>query len=470
MIESIHMSWIGKKVLILGLGQYPKGSGVSAALYVADQGAEVLVSDIKQAHELGTNVARLKRFKNVSFRLGEHSLGDIDWADIIIRNPRVRQNSPEMKRALKLGKRVESDISIFLQQCSSLVVGITGTRGKSTTSTLVHDMLIASKKQVWLGGNILVSPLTFIDKVQKKDIVVLELSSWLLETTGAVALSPQIACITNLMRDHLNSYENMEEYGEAKAQIFRHQGPKDILIVNADDEFCRGCAKEAPGHVEFFSKKKKAKSAAWIEKGQLMMRDKEKDIVLVSCDRLQVRGDHMYANMLAAALTARAAGCSVMGIRQALLNFTGLQDRQEIVAVKAGVTCVNDTTATTPDGVIAAIRAFAPHMKTMRLILGGSDKELDFSELSQELKKYTVSIALLPGTAHDKFSASLRRARVAYTDVADLSQAMNMHFTAAQQGDAIILSPGCASFGAFANEFERGEVFRSFVDAWKPKK
>lgn len=466
----MNMSWVGKKVLILGLGQYPKGSGVSAALYVANQGATVLVSDLKQEHELGTNVARLKRFKNVSFRLGEHSLSDIDWADIIIRNPRVRQNSPEMKRAIKLGKRVESDISLFLQYCSSVVIGVTGTRGKSTTSTLVYDMLVASKKQVWLGGNILVSPLTFIDKVQKKDIVVLELSSWLLETTGAVALSPHIACITNLMRDHLNSYENMEEYGEAKAQIFRHQGPKDVLIVNADDAFCRQSATQAPGSVEFFSKKKRAKSSAWIEKGNLMIRNKEKEIVLVACDQLQVQGDHMYANMLAASLTAHAAGCSITSIRQTLLNFIGLKDRQEIVAVKAGVTCVNDTTATTPDGVIAALRAFSPRMKTLRLILGGSDKELDFLELSHELQKHTVSIALLPGTAHDKISASLRKARVAYTDVTDLSHAVRLHTSAAQQGDAILLSPGCASFGAFANEFERGAAFQDLIDAWKPKK
>ncbi len=464
----MNENWVGTRVLVLGLGQYPKGSGVSAALYAADQGADVLVSDLKQEQDLGTNVSRLKRFKNVRFRLGEHRLADIDWADIIIRNPRVRQTSPEMRHALELGTRIESDVSLFLRNCPATVVGITGTRGKSTTSTLVHDMLAASKRTVWLGGNILVSPLTFMDKVGPKDLVVLELSSWLLETTGAVGLSPRIACITNLMRDHLNSYENMEEYGEAKAQVFRHQGPDGTVVLNGDDAFCRERAAEAPGKVLRFTFRKRAGSDAWVEKGALMMKYLGKPAILAKIEDLQVGGDHMYANMLAAALTARAAGATLAGIRSTLLAFQGLKDRQEVVAVKGGVLCVNDTTATTPDGTIAAVEAFAPAVKTLRLILGGSDKELEFDGLADVLHRHRVAAALMPGSAHDKLAAALRRAGVPFVDVAGLAEAMALHVETAKAGDAIILSPGCASFGAFANEFERGERFRELVSAWKP--
>ncbi len=426
-----------KKVLILGLGQYPKGSGVSAALYCAKKGAEVLVSDLKGPKELGTNVAALKKYAHVSFRLGEHRVHDIDWADIIFRNPRVRRSSPEMKRAHILGKHIESDISYFMSLCEAKIIGITGTRGKSTTSTLVYEMLRASGKKVWLGGNILISPLTFISKVKRQDVVVLELSSWLLETTGERGISPDIACITNVMRDHLNSYENMDEYAEAKAQIFRHQNEKGILILNARDAFCKKWAKEAPGLVKFFTKKQ--------------------------MPGMRYRGEHMQANIAAAIETAKAAGATNAGIKKALAQFTGLKDRQEVVAIKKGVTYINDTTASTPDGVIAAIKTFAPFSKNVHLIFGGNDKELEYGVVTKYIKKYHVYVALLPGTAHEKIVKEFKKLHVVYTDVVDMKSAFILHKKNAEKGDVILLSPGATSFGQFAHEFERGEKFRELV-------
>lgn len=424
------------KVLILGLGQYPQGSGIAAALFFARNGDDVLVTDQKKEKDLAANVRKLKRFKNVRFHLGGHHLGDIRWADVIVRNPRVRPNSPEMKLAAKLGKRIESDISLFLDRCPASVVGVTGTRGKSTTSTLVAEMLKASGRRTWLGGNILISPLTFLSKVKKEDIVVLELSSWQLEVTGNAGMSPHIACVTNIMRDHLNTYGGMEEYAEAKAQIFRHQTPEDVVVLNGDDEYGKRWKNEAPGRVLVFSKKQKLPGP------------------------IKLRGEHNRMNALAASATANAAGASTAAIRKVLKTFGGLPHRQEIVAVTRGVTYVNDTTSTTPDATIAALKTFSPLRRTIRLILGGADKELEFGDLAKELKKARADVAVLPGTAHAKLARALLKNQVSYSDAPDLQSAVSLLRSHAQHGDVILLSPACASFGLFRNEFERGDRFR----------
>ncbi len=455
--------WKGKKILILGIGSYPKGSGISATLFAARSGADVLATDLRCDADLKRGIAQFKKFKNVRFRLGKHHLEDIRWADIIIRNPRVRPTSREMVFASRLGKRIESDISIFLKRCPCSVVGITGTRGKSTSSTLVAAMLKASKRRTWLGGNIRVSPLTFMSRVKKTDVVVLELSSWQLEVTGSSGISPHVACITNFMRDHLNSYEGMDDYGEAKAQIFRHQGPEDILVLNMDDVFCRSKLRVAPGQMLFFARRRSKGVDAWIGRDALWMKEEKRIISLIPLRSVKVFGEHNLLNMLAAALTARAAGATLAGIKKALREFKGIQDREEIVAVKKGITFINDTTATTPDGTIAAVHAFAPRFQTLRFIVGGADKGLDFTQLAAELAKFNVDIAVLPGSAGAKFMRALDQKNIPYTATKGLREAFRYLMLQATRGDVVILSPGCASFGAFQNEFDRGEQFRCLV-------
>lgn len=463
-------NWKGKRVLILGLGQYPQGSGIAAALYAVKQGADVRVTDLKTKDQLGKNVERLEKYPNVTFRLGEHRLEDVAWADLVIRNQRVRAHSPELELARRQGIEIESAESLFLKRCPAPVVGITGTRGKSTTTTLVANMLEASGKKVWLGGNILISPLTFVDKVRPSDIVVLELSSFQLETTGAAGISPHVACITNLMRDHLNAYENMEEYGEAKAQILRYQTQNDIVVLNDEDAFCQELAQEAAGSVQRFSLKKRKKSSAWVEGGRLVLRTPKGESTLIEVSQLQVRGDHQLRNILAAALTARAAGATIAGIRTALRTFPGLPHRQELVAVHNGITYINDTTATTPDGARAAIRVFAKPKNILHLILGGADKELDFDSLAKELSSVRCDIVILPGSAEQKIVQALQQQKVAFERVDDLEDAVQRMTARAKNGETIVLSPACASFGQFANEFERGERFRAIVKKLQVKK
>ncbi|MEO5927434.1 MAG: UDP-N-acetylmuramoyl-L-alanine--D-glutamate ligase [Patescibacteria group bacterium] len=455
-------NWKNVKVLILGLGQYPKGSGVSAALFFAKAGADVLVTDQKTQEDLAGNVAQLKKFKNVTFHMGGHDLKDIAWADLVVRNPRVRPSSPEMKEAARLGKRIESDVSLFMDRCPCPVVGVTGTRGKSTTTTLVAEMLKASKKTVWIGGNITISPLTFLSKVKADNIVVLELSSWLLETTGAADLSPQYSLITNLMRDHLNTYEGMDDYAEAKAQIFRHQDGNGVVVLNASDDYGREWMKEAPGRVLSFGTKS---SDAMLTKTDLTWKDPRtgKEEVLVARKQIKLLGEHNAMNILAAALLARAAGASTSAIRSVAKSFKGIPDRLEEIAMIEGVRFVNDTTSTTPDATIAAVKALAPVSKTIHLIAGGADKELEFDELAKLLKKNKVHVTVFEGTAFAPFAKALRKAKVAFERVGSMKEAMDVHLAMTNKGDTVLLSPGCASFGIFKNEFERGEQFKQCV-------
>lgn len=421
-------------VLILGLGQYPKGSGVSAALHFAKNGDQVVVTDLKTEEQLAGNVKQLKKFKNVSFHLGRHEARDIRWAHLIVRGPSVRSSSHEMKLARKLGKSVTSDLALFLQRCPCPVVGITGTRGKSTTTKMVHEILWSSKKwrEVWLGGNILVSPLTYLPYVTPKDLVVLEMSSFQLEATGDAGISPHVAVWTNLMRDHLNMYPSMTEYAEAKAQIFRHQGPDDVVFLPADKAF-DAYAKEAASEVVRVRKKKYT---------------------------LRIPGEHNQMNASFAAAVSKQLGVSETVIKRVLRDFNGLPNRLETIAVKKGVTFINDTTATTPDGTLAALKSIKS--KRIHLIFGGADKELDFGEVAAYLKKRKdVQIYLLSGTAE----ANIRKAGIKgewFEKFSDVFKRM-----APKKGDVVLLSPGCASFGMFKNEFDRGEQFRALVKKWK---
>jgi UDP-N-acetylmuramoylalanine--D-glutamate ligase len=451
--------WKDRRVLILGLGQYPRGSGMSAAVTFARLGASVTVTDLKKAGDLGSNVRRLKKFKNVRFVLGKHDLKDIDRAELIVANPRVRPDAKEMKRARKRGIPVTSDVALFLDRCPARVIAVTGTRGKSTTSALIAAMLKASGKRVWLGGNILVSPLTFLSKVKSKDTVVLELSSWQCESLSASSRAPDVSVITNLMRDHLNTYEGMEDYAEAKAQIFRHQSPDHAVILNADDPYGRRWIKEAPDIVLTFGKART--NDASLRSGTLFL-GKTKIIALRA---MKLLGAHNAVNALAAALAAKQAGANLAGIRKTLKTFKPLANRLEQVRIVKGVTYVNDTCATTPDGAIAALHALKDRYGHLWFIMGGADKELDYAELGDAFRRHRnrIGVLLLPGSASDKLRKTLVKRRISMERVPDMKTAVRRASALALKGDAVILSPAAASFGQFQNEFERGERFKAEV-------
>lgn len=448
-------NWKDAKVLIFGLGQYPQGSGISAAMTFAKLGCDVVVTDTKKEVEIAANVKKLKKYKNVSFVLGEHRLKDIESADLIVANPRVRPTQAEMVHARKIGKTVTSDIALFLDRCPAKVIAVTGTRGKSTTSTLIASMLKEGKKHVWLGGNILVSPLNFLSKVKKTDVVVLELSSWQCESLGTAIHQPHISVVTNMMRDHLNTYQGMEDYAEAKAQIFRHQKPEDFVIFNADDEYGKVWIKEAASDVRSFGKS--IRRDASYDARSIYLAGKK----LIDIRALTLIGEHNVKNALAASLAASLAGVSKSAIQKALKTFKPLENRLEQIRVVKGVTYVNDTCATTPDGVIAALKAMQSRAHLLFFIMGGADKELEYAELATEFKKAKkqIGVFVFPGNASDKLIKEFEKQGIAYEEVADMKTAVKRASETAQSGDAVILSPGAASFGLFKNEFDRGEQF-----------
>jgi UDP-N-acetylmuramoylalanine--D-glutamate ligase len=454
--------------LILGLGQFPQGSGVTAALLFARLGAKVTVTDLKTRKELLANVKQLSPFKNVKFVLGKHDLEDVKKAEIVVANQRVRQSSREILLARKLRIPVVTEMSLFLDRCPCQVIGVTGTRGKSTTASLIAHILKASGRRTWLGGNILVSPLTFLSKMKKSDVCVLELSSFQTESSAGVRV-PHIAVVTNLMRDHLNAYGSMEEYAEAKAQIFRHQTARDVVILNADDAYGRAWSKEAPGEVLRFGTSKDADAS--LIAGKIVLRQGRRRISVLSVSRIPLLGSHNVSNALAAALACRTAGVSITNIRRGIASFRPLPNRLEPIRTVRGVLYVNDTCATTPDGTIAAIEALVDRKSHHHLwvIVGGADKDLIYDQFARVAATYHphIHVILMPGDASKKIRESLKRTRVHIHDADDMKEAVYIASKHAMRGDAAVLSPGAASFNQFANEFERGEMFKKCIKALK---
>jgi UDP-N-acetylmuramoylalanine--D-glutamate ligase len=332
------------------------------------------------------------------------------------------------------------EMSLFFLECpSDQIVGITGTKGKTTTTTLTGEMLRMAGRDVVVAGNLRVSALEQLPRIGPQTDVVLELSSFQLEGLDVIQRSPRISGITNLMVDHLNRYASLADYLDAKKRIYRYQDADGVLVLNRDDGHLRPLAAEAPGRVVWFGRRDAVPGA----------------------ERSRLRGEHNRANLAAAAALARAAGVPDAAIERAIAEFAGVPYRQELIRELGGVQFVNDTAATTPDATVAALAAMD---RPIVLIAGGADKELDFTALGRAVQgagspvKATV---LLEGSATAKLAAALGdKAGPRYRDFGD---AVHYAATLAAPGDVVLLSPGCASFGMFANEFDRGDQFNAIV-------
>ena len=397
-----------KKVVIMGLGLL--GGGIGAAKFFSKQGAKVLVTDLKTRRELKESV---KKLNQVKFVLGKHRKEDFINADLIIRNPGVPRESKYLKIAKNNNIPIKTDIDIFFDLCPGTIIGITGTKGKSTVATLVHLFLKKKYSKTFLAGNIGVSPLALLNKIDKKSKVVLELSSFELEN---LRKSPNIAVITNLFPDHLDRYKNFKDYVDAKKSIFKYQNKNDILVLNNDSETKKLCS-EAKSKVYFF-------------KG---------------------------SNVAAAVLIAELFKISEKDIEKVLSNFKGVPHRQEFVVEKKGIKYFNDTTATNPKAVIFAIETFRKRFPKSKIVLiaGGKDKKLNYRSLARNIKHNVDYVILLPGTGSNKLKKDLSK----FYPVKSMKQAVGKASYLAQKGDIVLLSPGAASFNLFENEFDRGNQF-----------
>jgi len=439
----------GKKVLVMGLGLH--GGGLGTVRFLLRHGARVTITDLRPASLLRSSLASISGLGRVTSVLGKHRKKDFLDADYIIKNPGVPPTSRYLLMAKRAGVPVTSDIGIFLRSCPAPVIGVTGTRGKSTTAHLIAAFLKAKGYRVWLGGNIRKSVVDFVGKIAKNDLVVLELSSFQLQDIIAEKLSPHIAGMTNIFPDHLNWHRTFREYLEAKSIIFRFQHKDDILFTQRADPHIRALIKK------------------WKPASHIIYPTLSKDLIPFVDKNL---GSHYRK---AVALAVAAAKCYEVGgraIKTVLRNFRGLEGRQEKIARFRGVHFINDTTATIPEAAIAAIRRFRGIADNHRLILiaGGSDKKLDFKEMARVIQKHIDLLILLPGAASVKLKTALSRLSLSsrYQGLASIVEAVSMREAVqkahrfAGRGDYILLSPGAASFGLFVNEFDRG---RKFVEA-----
>ncbi|WP_052888784.1 UDP-N-acetylmuramoyl-L-alanine--D-glutamate ligase [Thermogemmatispora carboxidivorans] len=451
----------GKRVLVMGLGL--QGSGVAAARYAAEQGAIVRVTDRKPAEILAPSIRALEALP-IEFILGEHREEDFRWAEIVIRNPGIPRNSPYLQIARAHGAQIEMELALFMLACPGRTIGVTGTRGKTTTTTLIYEILRAAGKPVVIGGNVAgVETLSLLPQVTPETLVVLEMSSWQLEGFEQHHLSPSVAVMTNLYPDHLDTYASMEEYGAAKANIFRHQRPTDLAVFNYDNPWTRRFGEEAPGRTWFAS----------LERGGSFSRGSN-ELLPFTFRATPLPGRHNLENVLLATTVARLLEIPDEIIASAVRQFRGVEHRLQEVAIIDGVRYINDTTSTTPVAGRMALTAFS---EPLILIAGGNSKHLPLEDWPAQIVARCRAVFLLQGSGTEELLPALR-AEVARQGRPDpvqgifdrFEEALAAAVASARPGDVVLLSPGFTSFGMFQNEFERGRRFIAYVRALQERK
>lgn len=438
----------------MGLGLH--GGGVETARYLAGRGALVTCTDLRSEIELEPSIKALHGL-NIKYVLGHHRNEDFDSADLIVKNPAVPADSPWLA-----GRRnVETDISLFLKVSKSPLLAVTGSKGKSTTVSALHYILKKKYPGARLGGNITVSPLTFVDEINENDPVILELSSWqLADLRGRNILRPRVAAITNLMNDHQNRYNSFKDYEADKTVIFESLTSEEYAVF-PDDDFGRRWSAESSGTTFLIRNgipEADSFKGAFLDKSGIGWIRRESGNEMILPAHLSVPGEPFRMNMLFAAVMAYLWGCSAKLIVETISEFPGVPYRMEMFMESDNIRYYDDTAATIPDATAAAVMAMD---RPVVLIAGGTDKELDFAPFD-EAAGIPRKIIMLKGSATDTWLPRLRAAGIdvegPFDDMADAVEAAGR---AARSGDAILLSPGATSFGMFVHEFQRGDVFKA---------
>lgn len=456
--------WLrGKRVLVMGLGTRQGGLGVTR--YLAEQGADVTVTDLRSTDDLGPVVRELAG-RPVRFVLGEHRREDFEAAEIVVRNPAVPIGSPWLTIAREAGARIEMEMSLFFRACPAPVIGITGTKGKTTTATICANILRLDRPDTVLAGNMGASALAALPRITPETPVVIELSSWQLEGLAVYGLSPHIAVLTNISEDHLNSYPSMTDYVEAKRHIARFQGTGDWLIINRDDTLAWQSRHAGPSRIiPFgFERDTDVERGAWLDGDRLIWCWEGIDREICRRRDLPLPGPATVMNALAASAAALALGATTEQARAVLMAQQPIPHRQEPVATIDGVLYVNDTAATAPAAAVAALEAYSG--RPVVLIAGGASKHTDLTALARRAATETVAVVLLDGSATPEFRQLLLAAGVRKLSGPHnaMEPAVRAAARFAKPGSVVLLAPGCASFGIFRDEFHRGEAFRFAVD------
>lgn len=461
-------NWIAnKKIAVVGLGK----SNIPLLRFLSRFTKEITAFD-KRALEISNERLAFKA-QGINFVFGEDYLDHLVGFDIIFKTPGIHPNIPAIQAELKRGATLSSEMDIFFDFCQAPIIGITGSDGKTTTTTLIHEILKEEGHKVWVGGNIGKPLIEELEDIASTDWVVVELSSFQLLT---MTKSPSVSVITNITPNHLDVHPTMDEYVMAKRQIFENKvmvnRGNSLLILNHENDLTRGFGdtvlqlKCINREVRFFSRHKKERSMIFQENGWIHILDKGKAYPLLSVEDIRMRGQHNIENLMAAILAVKDF-VSVSSIQKVARTFGGVMHRIEFVDEKAGVSIYNDSIASSPNRTIAGLKSFS---QKVILIAGGCNKNLDYDELGKVLISHTKAVVLTGQTANLIKEALLKAVQetgmgddVLICMEPDFEKAVEAAMHIAKRGDVVLLSPASTSFDRFANFEERGNFFKSII-------
>ncbi len=440
-----------KRVLVVGLGK----SGVASALFLKARGARVTVSDAKPPDQLGDEIPQLLDH-GITVETGGHGERTFQGQDLIVVSPGVPVNAAPLVQARALGEPVIGEIELAAQFLSGPIVAITGSNGKTTTTTLVGEVLTASGLPTLVGGNIGTAAISLVEQATSETVVVLEVSSFQLETIQT--FRPKVAVILNITSDHLDRHRTFAAYADAKARIFENQKAGDFAIVNADDQASEALAGRTHAQVFRFSRNKQVEQGTYVDKEHIVFRSSSGIQTVMLVSEIPLKGTHNVENVLAAVCVGILMGCKPGSIRDAVRNFKAVEHRLEYVASIKGVEYYNDSKATNVDATIKALESFPANV---HLILGGKDKGSDYTLLNDLLRTRVKRVYTI-GAAAEKIESQIKGA-TEIVRAETLERAVKNAATSAQPGDVVLLAPACASFDQFENYEHRGRVFKELV-------
>jgi UDP-N-acetylmuramoylalanine--D-glutamate ligase len=450
------MELSGKRVLVVGLGK----SGVASALFLKSRGARVTVSDSKPEAELRNEILLLLEH-GITVETGGHGERTFRGQDLIVVSPGVPVDAPLLVQARSMGESsvtgtIIGEIELAARFLPGKIVAITGANGKTTTTSLAGEIIAAGNFSTLVGGNIGTPAISFVDEAGPSTWIVLEVSSFQLETI--VEFRPRIAVILNITPDHLDRHKTFDNYVNAKARVFENQRADDFTVLNADDTTAAGLADRTRGQVVWFSRKKEVERGAIVRGRNIYFRDGQREREILPFDEVSLKGGHNLENVLAGVSVGMLVGCQPEQIREAVRHFKGVEHRLEFVARVAGADYYNDSKATNVDATIKALESFPGNV---HLILGGKDKDSDYSVL-QDLLRERVKRVYTIGAAAAKIEAQIQGAtEIVHAET--LEKAVRLASEGAAAGDVVLLAPACASFDQFQSYEHRGRVFKETV-------
>jgi len=453
------MKFKGKRVVVIGAAR----QGTALSRYLAEHGAQVVLTDARSPEVLETVVDQLSDL-NIEWVLGEHPLTILDGTDLVCPSGGVPLNIPLVVEAQRRGIPLSNDSQLFLEECACPVIGITGSAGKTTTTTLVGRMAQAGAeagllKTAYIGGNIGVPLINQVDQITAEDLVVLELSSFQLDL---ITSSPQVAAILNISPNHLDRHGSMQAYTTAKLNIFKHQHAEDFAVLSHENQDAWELADSVKGHLLAFGLDLPADQlGAFVRDQAVWIRTTAGDSQVIHLEEIGLRGEHNLLNVLAACTIAAAAGLTPEVMRAGIVGFTGVEHRLEFVRELDGIAYYNDSKATSPGMAITSIQAFT---EPLVVLAGGRDKALPWNDFAETVARRVDHLVLF-GEAAEIIKSALNSGEKSFTlDICkNLEAAVAAAHQWAQAGDVVLLAPGGSSFDEFSDYEARGTKFKSLV-------